>query len=287
MGRCTYCGRSAGFLRKVHSQCKVQHDTALARIPEFFPRFFDSDLSADRFCQLLQEGANASYIKLPELRGAVAGGISAVVDRKLRERLLNEAELKRFAEVGEAMAPILGNSDRFQEKLAKVDVLIELDADQIPDVISLEDELPIELQPDEQVIWVFNGVTAYRPRQAGISPQNSGLEVAVGGAYYGPPAFDKMKMPAQELVKLGDGDLITTNQNLIFLGGGNDLRIIPLKKVTTIHAYADAVRVTIGVQESNRLFMLDDVWFAANLIGRVCEVVRRTTPEPLPNPAER
>jgi hypothetical protein len=288
MGRCTYCGRRAGFLRKMHSQCKVQHDTALARIPEFFPRFFDSDLSPDRFCQLLQEGANASYIRLPELRDVVAGSISAAIDRTLQERLLNEAEAKRFADVAEALAPILGSSDRFDEKLAKIEVLTELNSGKIPDVVSIEDELPIELQPDEQVIWIFNGVTAYRTRRAGVSPENSGLQLAVnGGAYYGPLAFDNTNMinlPVQEFVELGRGDLIATSQNLIFLETGGDPRIIPLSKVATVHAYTGAVRLTMGVQESNRAFMLDDVWFAANLIVRLLRLAKQalvpTTDEP-------
>src|ERR1700726_1933815 len=80
MGKCVYCGEPAGFLRGKHSECEKKHADALEKIPIFFARLEQSDLSSKRFHELIDGVATASHVGEDELRRIAIEGIGKLID---------------------------------------------------------------------------------------------------------------------------------------------------------------------------------------------------------------
>jgi hypothetical protein len=277
MGLCIYCGRPAGLFRKQHAACKEQHDYALARIPDFLPKFLDSDLPADRFCELLQEGAKASFIDKTELSQAVARGISNAIDRALDDRLLDDQELERFAGVADVLAPVLSDDNTVSEKLGKVEVLRQLAEARIPDLVDVAGDMPINLHPGETVVWIFNDVPLYRDRSEEPAPdQTTAVPVAFDRAdYLRPSALNGAKFPRRRLREEARGDLVTTNRNLFYVRSIDQVTRLSFMKVTGLRAFSDGLEITSGAGQ-RRVFVIGDVWFAANLLAGLLRQMNRS-----------
>lgn len=265
MGRCIYCGHSAGFLANAHQACRDQHDYALARIPDFFPRFFSSQLPADRFCQLLQDGAVASYIDRAELAEAAERGIIAAIDSILADRFLTESESARFLETAEALANILPEDSKINERVTKANLLAQLAEGIVPDLVQVEGDLPLELGEGETVVWIFNDVTAYRSadgRSAG------GLSIPLNIKELIPPGAFSELPESSDVGGGATGDFVVTNRTLFFVGDVNPIRRLPFARISRLRAFADGLQITCDFKEPwVRTVAFDDNWFATNLVA--------------------
>src|SRR3979490_676053 len=119
MGRCIYCDRPAGFLRRRHTECQERHTRALAMIPELFSKALHSSLPAMRFGEMLKEAAGASFIKPRDLGSLCVGGMSSMIDAVLEERLLTTAEDERIVEIRDALGSSIADVSELNEKLIK------------------------------------------------------------------------------------------------------------------------------------------------------------------------
>src|SRR3954447_20528443 len=126
MGRCTFCGRPAGFLRRRHAECQERHTRALAMIPELFSKALHSSLPATRFGEMLKEAAGASFIKPRDLGTICVKGISSMIDAVLEERLLTAGEEERINEIKDALGPGIADVTDLNEKLIKIGMIREL-----------------------------------------------------------------------------------------------------------------------------------------------------------------
>lgn len=123
MAQCVYCGRPAGFFRKMHKECHLRHQRAITLIPGFFPKFFQSNLPIDRFRQLLQSATEASFIRPDELKNLTTAGLAQVINTVLERHLLANDDTTRVLAIADALAPILSDDVRPYELLAKIDIL--------------------------------------------------------------------------------------------------------------------------------------------------------------------
>lgn len=80
MGACRYCGKPAGFLAKSHAGCRDRHDLVESKLSEFFPRFLNSALPADRFHDLAVQAADTGYISQEGLKQLALKGIQIMSD---------------------------------------------------------------------------------------------------------------------------------------------------------------------------------------------------------------
>lgn len=281
MAQCRYCGQSAGFNKKMHPECHERHERAIVQIPEFFPKFFLSDLSIDRFGELLRSAAQASFVRPDEFTELAALGLSKVLARVLEERLLTGGDMQKLRDIAQCLAPLLTRDIIPHETFAKIDILQELGDAKVPDLVSVAGPMPIELGRGETVIWIFNYVTCYRDVGAADDvPADSErgpapLSVAAG-AYYGPSAFDAATLPRARLRQQGSGDLVVTNHNLFFVNSNANARRFPVAKMAALRAYSDGVHIACEpVADRTRVFSLGDSWFAANLLVRLVQMGRR------------
>jgi hypothetical protein len=273
MGRCIYCGQPARLFRNQHNACKEQHDHALARIPDFLPKFLKSDLPPDRFCQLLQEGARASFITKSELSNAISRGILDAIASACGERILNAEELERFSNVADALTPLLSGNKEAEEKLLKVDVLMQLSEKRVPDVVKIEGDMPIDLRGGERVVWIFNNVALYRDQVDEVAPEQlPGVLISLDRSDYVRPSA-LMRMNCDKLRKEARGDLVTTNQSLFFVQAADQMTRLSFARISSLRAFSDHLEI-ISSAGKRRVFTVEDAWFAANLWAGLIRLIR-------------
>ena len=74
---------------------------------------------------------------------------------------------------------------------------------------------------------------------------------------------------ASGLVEESAGDLVVTTKQLVMIWGERQ-RAFPYSKIAGFHARRDGFLITRGAaQDRVVLFMVDDPWFAANLVARL------------------
>jgi hypothetical protein len=272
MGRCIYCDRHAGFLRRRHTECRERHTRALAMIPELFSKALHSSLPAVRFGEMLKEAAGASFIKPRDLGSLCVGGMSSMIDAVLKERLLTTVEDERIVEIRDALGPSIADVSELNEKLIKIGMLRELSEGHLPDRVDVVGPMPIELRPHERIIWIFNGAVCFR-RENPVTAQPNGkgfvFPATEKDLYCGMRAFINDPIPMADLVQEATGDLVVTDRNLYFIFGDGQRRI-PMVKITALQPHADGIQVTSEQpQGRSRTFKLGDPWLAANLIVRL------------------
>lgn len=276
MAKCKYCGKPAGFLRKVHAQCHERHERAVSLVPVFFSKFLESNLSVDRFQQLLQSAAEASFVKPAEMKTFAVAGITQAVKSILEQRLLETSEATRIQELVDALQPHLSDVSPADDLLVKIEILRDLQNGKVPDRVAVAGPMPVELPPTETVIWIFNDVTAYRVDDVATT-REPGTELALDKvAYYGLKAFSAVQVPRDKLRQDSRGDMVVTNRNLHFLISDVKSRRFPVARTTALRAYADGLYLgSEPMPDKRRIFVLNDAWFGANLILRLFQRFRR------------
>ena len=219
MARCIYCGRPAGFMHKMHAECKERHERAMSLIPSFFPKFFETALPVNRFRVLLQKAAEASFIKPDELKKLTIVGISKMIDSLLEQRLPTKDDTQRIRRIINVFCSIFSDDITPRETFAKIDILQGLQDAKIPELINVTGPMPIEFSRGETVIWIFNGVTSYRQRRtAEMQNARSGVSLTLDTvAYYGLAAFKNAPVPRDDLGEESNCDIVVTNRTFIWL----------------------------------------------------------------------
>lgn len=273
MGKCIYCGKPAGLLRKQHPECKARHSNAYSVIPEFFGKVIDSAITPQRFSELLQAAARESYVEPSELKRLCRTGFSNAISSILNERMLTAAELSRVNELVDALGANFPDGLELDELLAKIGVIVELGSGKIPDCVSVAEPLPVEFEPGESVVWIFNQATLFRSRRRKRKEAKEANDpVAFDGRYLGPRDVGKVSFPREKFAEEATGDLLLTDRNLYFLRSARSSMKMRVAGINGVQAYAEAVTLTIAQDdEPPRTFLLDDAWFAGNTLQHLSQ----------------
>jgi hypothetical protein len=87
--------------------------------------------------------------------------------------------------------------------------------------------------------------------------------------YFSPTSLGKQSARSSDLVEAGVGDLMITNRH-IFIISDERHRKVPLSKVGGFETYSDGFQISRSAADERPLtFIVDDPWFAANLIVRL------------------
>jgi hypothetical protein len=270
MPNCIYCGKPAGFFRRSHVECQAQFDRATTTIPMFFEKLLDSNLPAERFEQLLKEVAATFHIGPERLRALSIDGINAMVDAALTQHLLTVDEEDRILEVAGALGLSSENIPGLDDALVKIGVLRDLEDALIPDRVTVVGPMPVELEPNESVVWIFNNVKSYRARKSkeGAAPPPDPQVQPDMPDYFSPGSLGKEPVQTGGLLDRGAGDLMMTNRH-VFTVSDNNHRKIPLSKIAALNTYSDGFQIVRAPRGDLLTLVVDDPWFAANLIVRL------------------
>jgi hypothetical protein len=270
MATCVYCGKPAGFLRWSHKQCRELHKTAVMKIPEFFVKALESAIEPEKFRALAEEVASTHYVSDVEFRQLAVRGLVATISEAFKEHGLSEHDDKRVAGLCNAFGIAANQLGPAGMRFAKAEVLRNLDDKRLPTKIQVEN-MPINLEHNESVIWLFNQVTYYttrsRTRYVGGS---SGVSIRVmKGVYYRVGAYHGHPIKTQYLSDEGRGVFVIASHNVYFWSPRKAMKI-PAKKIISVVPYSDGLQIMRdGANSAPHIFKLDDPAFAADVIARL------------------
>ena len=273
MARCTYCGKPVGILRKHHPECHERYERAIGAIPMFFSKILTNPMPAKKFASLLINVCETSHIAPNALKAMSVAGLGAIVDQLLRQRLLSADEEQRIVELKIQLKIDDHDFSVVEDKLVKSAILRDVASGTNSNLTEIAGPMPIDLRPDEIVAWIFNRVKCFRSRpsdrNASTTQQVSQLEInarQTNNWYFPSASLNIIFVPKDAALKEGSGDLVITNYNIHFLTEGK-LRTMPISKISSLNSYADGIEIKrTGTENEGRSFVLDDPWFALNLI---------------------
>jgi hypothetical protein len=273
MAACRFCGLSAGLFRRAHSKCRARHDIARAKIPEFFAHAMSSPIPLARFKELADELAKSSFIGPSQLLALGISGITAGLNGVIQERLVTEAEETRINELRAAFSIGAEEFSGIEDRLLKIAILRDLQAGLAPDRVELPDELPIRLGQKDKVLWIFNHVANYpvpQGRQTRASAPRMSADASV--RYHAPETERRLR--TGETAVIWSGDLLVATRG-VYLISPDGIDPIPAARITSFDLYSDGIHIDFRNSGSQtRIVLLDDPWFAANLIEYIVRRVQ-------------
>lgn len=270
MGRCSYCGEPAGFLRVQHAECSARYSRAMSMMPTFFAKYLDSQVPAERFSELLRGAAQAAFVPREELASLSVAEIGKTIDVLLAQGAPHLPEIQRISELTDELGHGVAEDSGLNDKLARAVVLAELHEGRVPDAVTVSGPLPFRLARNESVLWIFNRVQSY-PQPLRVSDEQ-GLNALVGqtDTAFGPSQILNGALPAMEPDEKSEGDLVVTNRNLYLLLSEEAHERIPLSRVSAVQPSENGILVAgTPAEKFSRVFLLDDPGFAFQLIDRL------------------
>jgi hypothetical protein len=274
VGNCIFCGGPAGLFLHEHRACRERHDTVENKITHFFAEALASSIPAQRFRELTEELAQSAFIRGNDFRDLVLRGFAELINTALAENLLTESEENRVSSLMKTFGlnvnelTVLNSGSR----LAKASILRQLSEGRLPTSLPrIEGQVPINLERDEVIIWVFNNTSYFTPRtrtQYGGGSQGVSIRI-MKGVYYRASVFKGAPVQTQYLSNEGAGLLVITNRNVYFLSSLKAFKI-PAQKIIAIEPHSDGLTISRdGASSKPAIFTLDDPWFAANAISHL------------------
>jgi len=273
MATCTYCGKPAGLFRWSHKLCRDLHKEAATKIPEFFVKTLESSMEPAKFRALAEEVARTHYVRDEEFRRLAIQGLVATLDRAFKEHGLDEHDDERIASLCNAFGIAANELGPSGMRFAKAEILRGLDEKKLPSKIHV-DNMPINLEHNENVIWLFNNVNYYTERsRTQYVGGSSGMSIRVmKGVYYRIGAFHGHPIKTQFLSDEGRGIFVIASHNVYFWSPRKAVKI-PAKKIISVVPYSDGLQIMRdGANAAPHIFMLDDPAFAADVIARLNQI---------------
>ncbi len=272
MGKCIYCGKSAGVFSSKHKECVEKFNEGFSQITTAISNFFKDQTPSTNFFEQINMIAQDSFINDDSLKIYLSTGFGVAVNDFLEDDLLTQEEENRlisFVNECQLKKEDLNLTGKWN-KVVMASILRDIVNGEIPTgkfTVS-EGELPFNFLKDEKLIWAFVNAdyyeqitnTHYEGRSQGIS-----IKIAKG-LYYRTGQFKGNPVRTTEMKLISVGILALTDQNLYFSSPVKSLRI-PYQKILTINEYSDG----IGIQEDKatakpKTFGHIDGWFVYNVI---------------------
>jgi hypothetical protein len=212
------------------------------------------------------------------LQALAIDGIRSMLDGALVGRLPSLQEEDRILDIAAALGISISEIPALSDTFVKISVLRDLDAGQIPDRVTVVGPMPFELDASESIIWILNGVKTYRqPKPKESLAPTSPSPPSEMPAYFAPRTLGETAAPTEGLVQIGVGDLMITDHHM-FLVSDDRHRQIPFSKLNGLVTFRDGFQITrVAADDRFLTFIVDDAWFAANLVARLMRLRNRAS----------
>ena len=283
MGKCIYCGESAGLLRNKHSECEAKEKARLAMVKVLKDKLRESVVAAmlqpseaGRIRDLIQEAAQSGKLTRDDVRDAIISGWCNSVDKCLEDGVIDEEEERKLMALknGFEFTEEDLDKDGAHTRLVKAAVIRDVLAGTLPERLQLSDPLPINLQKGEKVIWAFGGCDYWEDKTKRTYQGGSrGASIRVmQGVYYRVGAFKGSPVYSTERVLVDKGDLYITNKHIYFSGPAKSLRV-PYAKIVSFLPFDDGVGLVRDAQTAKpQIFKTGDGWFTYNLVTNLAQL---------------
>ncbi len=277
MGKCIYCGRPAGFLRRYHKECKEKHDRGVEEIKEKVKDFFENGGEGEKLYDDVKSIAKNSYIKEEELKKILIEGWRNSVELAFDDGVLTEEEEKRLKEMVKFLhidTPEVLNSNAYSY-LEKGAVLRSLLEGKLPENLPSKAGLPFNFLKSETLLWVFDNVEYYeKVTRKSYAGGYSGFSIRIArGLYWRVGGFKGNPVVKTELQKIDEGIMAVTTKHIYFAGSRKIFRI-RLDRIVAFEPYSDGIGIQRDAKTANpQYFITGDGWFTYNLVRNATNVV--------------
>ncbi len=276
MGNCKFCGKPAGFLHTEHTECEQLHENSKKQIVTEISQALSPSGSLDALQSRLTEIAQDGYISEKERQTLLVQGWTDAVDRYLEDGVLDESEEKRLVEFKNCLSLTEADLDANGAftKIVKAAVIRDVLSGVIPQRMKFEANLPINLQKDEKVVWVFPGgeyLEDRTHRQYVGGSQGVSLRI-MKGVYYRVGAFAGQPVDRTERVHIDTGMVVVTNKHIYFAGPVKAVRV-PYAKIVSFQPFSDGIGIIRDALNARpQIFVTGDGWFTYNLVTNLAHL---------------
>lgn len=293
MGNCIHCGKPVGWFRSVHPECKAEHDREAERQAEE-RRQIDSQRAAEvarlssaardamreggdlvALDLLLADAVAESRIGPPQRSEILVSAWEGAVTAFLEDGVLSDAEeaILEQAKTRFLLDEKALNRNGALDRFWKAAILRAVLSGNVPNV-SLEPGFPANLQKGETPVWLFRNVKYLEDRvRREVVGRSQGVSLRVmKGVYYRVGGFKGHTVSTTERVHVDSGVLLVTTKGLYFIGPAKSLRI-PYAKIVSFEPFSDGIGLMRDLATAKpQVFVLDDGWFAYNLITNLAQL---------------
>lgn len=288
MGKCVYCGKPAGWFRRVHRECQQARDLEVvekskadaiqrALLDDFSTAVIAATTSDDpvqSLKALFASPPDGLVITEERKRTLVADAWESAVDQFLSDGFLSVDEDDRLRQVMvhfSLTAEDLSKRGGFI-RAGKASVLRSV-MEGAP-AYTDETDVPVNLQKDERVAWVFRDVAYLEDRtKREFVGGSQGVSLRVmSGVYYRLGAFKGRSVYSTKRELVDTGSLVVTNKHLYFVGPATSKKI-PYSKVVSFEQFSDGIGLMRDASTAKpQVFVVGDGWFAYNLITNLARL---------------
>jgi hypothetical protein len=270
MGDCRYCGKPAGLLRSVHKQCDAKHNFGTTAIAGLLERAAKDVSNIGALKSQLEDVAKANFISESELESLVVDNWGKAVETAFEDTVLTSDEESNLAEIKNAFdltQQDLDGNGAFT-KVVKGSVLRSILNGDIPERVRVEGNIPFNLQKNEKLVWIFQGVKYYEQKtRRHYVGGSSGVNIRVAkGVYFRTGNFRAQPVETTETAHADTGILGVTNKHLYFAGAVKSFRIA-YPKVVSFEPFSDGIGIQRDAATAKpQRFVTGDGWFTYNLV---------------------
>jgi hypothetical protein len=282
MGKCRYCGESAGLFRRQHKACAQRNDRAASAIKELCVNaaLHGDDLESlhDRVRAVATEAdMNVADDYFPHV---LAVGWCEAVDEAMQDHALSNVEKRRLNRYRERfdLGETILNRQGFFDLFKMMSLLNALSRGILPrpdlDLFNARfGRLPFNLMKSEALLWVFGDV-GYGEQITHREYQGSSMGMSIriaSGVYVRPGSFRGRTVETISMEHTDDGLFGITTKHIYFKGQNKAFRV-RLEKIVSLDPYQDGLGIMRDTARAKpELFYMDEtsVWFAVNLMEAV------------------
>jgi hypothetical protein len=276
MGDCRYCGKSAGLLRRVHKECKANYQLGKSKIALFLKKSAHDAAVVKLLKTAVEDISKKHLIPSSDVPSIVIEGYERAVDDAFEDGVLTEEEESNLDEIQKLFGFRQNDLDKNGAftKLVKGAILRDLLNGKIPDRVNIKGNLPFNLQKDEQLVWIFQGVEYYEQKtRRHDEGGSSGVSIRLAkGVYYRTSGFRAHPVVKTETVHVGTGMLAFTNKHLYFTGGAKSFRVA-YKKIVSFEPFSNGIGIQRDATTAKpQTFLTGDGWFTYNLVMNLSQL---------------
>jgi hypothetical protein len=277
MGKCIYCGQSSGLFGRPHKDCEKSHKETqllMASGEMKIVETIQSSISVGENPALTERNILSLLSQFgihPErLRSILIRGWEKSVTDSLEVGILNiqeEQRLTRFLQHFRLNQEEL-NHNGWMTRLVQSAILRDVIEGKIPQRVTLNSSLGINLQRGEKVIWVFSDTRYLEDKtRRHIEGTSQGVSLRLmKGVTYRVGQFKGKPVETTERVHADTGRLIITDKHLYFSGPIKSFRV-SYSNIVSFQAYSDGFGIMRdGVTAKAQVFVTGEGWFGYNLV---------------------
>jgi len=283
MGKCIYCGQPAGWFSHQHKECAAAHLAEQARIDSLRQNgqqqiasrahaALNGTASLEELPAEVETLASQSGLTQNDTRDLLAEAWERAVDAFLDDGVLVEEEERRLAVFMRTNALDMRQHPKY-DRLVKSAALRDLMNGSLPRQFAIPDNLPINPQRGETIVWACANV-AYledKTRRQYVG-RSQGVSVRIAsGLYYRVGAFKGHAVEHTERVHIDYGWFVVTDKNIYFAGPQKSLRI-PYSKIVSLEPFSDGIGLHCDAATAKpQIFVTGDGWFTYNLVTNLAQ----------------